>query len=101
LYYLKEFIAIYKCFIVSQDIKMKKMADLQLTVVSDPRSKQAIDKQIAQWDENLEKLYIEQYRLRCYMASLQGTELPNPKVCSIGRLSKYLQNTEIIVLVIM
>ena len=61
---------------------MKKMADLQLTVVSDPRSKQAIDKQIAQWDENLEKLYIEQYRLRCYMASLQGTELPNPKVCT-------------------
>ena len=63
-----------------QDIKMKKMADLQLTVVSDPRSKQAIEKQIAQWDENLEKLYIEQFRLRCYMSSLQGSELPNPKV---------------------
>ena len=59
---------------------MKKMADLQQTVVSDPRSKQAITKQIAQWDENLEKLYMEQYRLRCYMNSLQGTELPNPKV---------------------
>ena len=59
---------------------MKKMADLQLTVVSDPRSKAAIEKQIAQWDENLEKLYMEQYRLRCYMASLQGCELPNPKV---------------------
>ena len=56
------------------------MAGLQLTVVTDPRSKAAIDKQIAQWDENLEKLYIEQYRLRCYMASLQGSELPNPKV---------------------
>ena len=56
------------------------MADLQLTVVSDPRSKQAIEKQIAQWDENLEKLYIEQFRLRCYMSSLQGAELPNPKV---------------------
>ena len=61
---------------------MKKMAGLQLSVVTDPRSKQAIDKQIAQWDENLEKLYIEQYRLRCYMASLQGSELPNPKVSS-------------------
>ncbi len=67
-------------YIYSQDIKMKKMADLQLTVVSDPRSKQAIEKQIAQWDENLEKLYIEQFRLRCYMSSLQGCELPNPKV---------------------
>lgn len=59
---------------------MKKMAGLQLNVVTDPRSKQAIDKQIAQWDENLEKLYIEQFRLRCYVASLQGSELPNPKV---------------------
>ena len=63
-----------------QDIKMKKMAGLQLTVVTDPKSKQAIEKQIAQWDENLEKLFMEQYRLRCYMASLQGSELPNPKV---------------------
>ena len=63
-----------------QDIKMKKMADLQLKVVSDPKNKQAIEKQIAQWNENLEKLYIEQFRLRCYMASLQGSELPNPKV---------------------
>lgn len=60
---------------------MKKMASLQLSVVTDPKSKQAIEKQIAQWDENLEKLYIEQYRLRCYMASLHGSESPNPKVC--------------------
>ena len=59
---------------------MKKMAGLQMNVVVDSKSKQAIEKQIAQWNENLEKLYIEQYRLRCYMASLQGSELPNPKV---------------------
>ena len=59
---------------------MKKMAGLQMSVVTDTRSKQAIEKQIAQWDENLEKLQIEQYRLRNYMASLQGSELPNPKV---------------------
>lgn len=65
---------------VLQDVKMKKMAELQLTVVTDPRSRQAIIKQIAQWEENLEKLYIEQYRLRCYISTLQGTELPNPKV---------------------
>ena len=64
---------------------MKKMAGLQMSVVTDPKSKQAIEKQIWQWEENLEKLYMEQYRLRCYMASLQGSELPNPKVCeSIG-----------------
>lgn len=59
---------------------MRKMAELQLTVVSDPRSRQAIIKQIRQWEENIEKLYIEQYRLRCYSASIQGSELPNPKV---------------------
>ena len=65
---------------VSHDIKMKKIADLQLKVVFDPKNKQAIEKQIAQWNENLEKLYIEQtpVLLRCYMASLQGSELPNP-----------------------
>lgn len=59
---------------------MRKMAELQMTVVTDPRSRIAIVKQIAQWEENLEKLYIDQYRFRCYIASLQGTELPNPKV---------------------
>ncbi|ESO93240.1 hypothetical protein LOTGIDRAFT_232689 [Lottia gigantea] len=65
---------------IDTDVKMKKMAELQMTVVSDPRSRMAIVKQIAQWEENLEKLFIEQYRFRCYIASLQGTELPNPKV---------------------
>lgn len=64
---------------------MRKMAELQLTVVTDPRSRTAIIRQIAQWEENLEKLFIEQYRFRCYSASLQGTELPNPKV---GQRSK-------------
>ncbi len=59
---------------------MKKMAELQMNAVLDSKSKQAIEKQIQQWDENLEKLYMEQYRLRCYMASLQGSDLPNPKV---------------------
>lgn len=63
-----------------QDGKMRKMAELQMSVVTDPKSRHAIQKQIAQWEENLEKLYIDQYRFRCYMASLQGSELPNPKV---------------------
>lgn len=59
---------------------MKKMAELQLTVVEDPRNKLAIQKQIAQWEENLEKQFVDQYRFRCYVASLEGSELPNPKV---------------------
>ncbi|XP_064601963.1 protein still life, isoform SIF type 1-like isoform X2 [Liolophura sinensis] len=72
---------------IDMDLKMKKMADLQLSVVTDAKSRQAIVKQIAQWEENLEKMYIEQYRLRCYMASLHGSELPNPKVL-LGSVAK-------------
>ncbi|XP_056015232.1 protein still life, isoforms C/SIF type 2-like isoform X5 [Ostrea edulis] len=74
------------------DLKMRKMAELQLTVVKDPRSRQAIIRQISQWEENLEKLFIEQYRFRCYIASLQGTELPNPKVL-LGSASKMTKSS--------
>lgn len=35
--------------------------------------------QIQQWDQNLEKLNLDLFRLRCYQSSLQGGELPNPK----------------------
>lgn len=59
---------------------MKHMADLQQSVVSDIDTKQQINNQIVQWEENLERLHCEQFRLRCYMASLQSGELPNPKV---------------------
>lgn len=59
---------------------MRKMALMHLTNVTDSRSRQAIEKQVNQWEKNLEKLYIDHYRLKCYIASLQGTELPNPKV---------------------
>lgn len=65
------------------------MADLQQSVVSDVETKQQINNQIVQWEENLERLHCEQFRLRCYMASLQSGELPNPKVC-IPRLYLYL-----------
>ena len=63
------------------------MADLQLSVVSDEETKEQINNQIVQWEENLERLHIEQFRLRCYMASLQSGELPNPKVFSFRRLN--------------
>jgi T-lymphoma invasion and metastasis-inducing protein 1 len=49
-------------------------------VVSDALGRAQIESQIAQWDDNLERLHCEQFRLRCYMASLQNGELPNPKV---------------------
>jgi T-lymphoma invasion and metastasis-inducing protein 1 len=56
------------------------MADLQSSVVTDQDTRLQITQQIITWEENLERLHCEQFRLRCYMASLQCGELPNPKV---------------------
>lgn len=56
------------------------MADLQQSVVADPETRAQLAVQMLQWEENLERLHCEQFRLRCYMASLQSGELPNPKV---------------------
>lgn len=63
-----------------QDHKLKHMAELQQSVVTDQDTRLQIQGQILQWEENLERLHCEQFRLRCYMASLQSGELPNPKV---------------------
>ena len=64
-----------------QDSKLKHMADMQLSVASEQDNKQELTCQVAAYDDSLERLHCEQFRLRCYMASLQGGELPNPKVC--------------------
>ncbi|XP_027625584.1 T-lymphoma invasion and metastasis-inducing protein 2 isoform X3 [Tupaia chinensis] len=64
---------------IDMDSKMKKMAELQLSVVSDPKNRKAIENQIQQWEQNLEKFHMDLFRVRCYLASLQGGELPNPK----------------------
>lgn len=76
---------IYSCiflYLLSpvQDHKLKHMADLQQSVVNDQDTRHQIQQQITTWEENLERLHCEQFRLRCYMASLQCGELPNPKV---------------------
>lgn len=49
-------------------------------MVADSEARQQLAGQVIQWEENLERLHCEQFRLRCYMASLQSGELPNPKV---------------------
>ncbi|KAM9354287.1 rho guanine nucleotide exchange factor TIAM2 isoform 2-T4 [Pholidichthys leucotaenia] len=64
---------------IDMDGKMKKMAELQLTVVSEARNRRAIENQIQQWEQNLEKFNMDLFRMRCYLSSLQGGELPNPK----------------------
>ncbi|NXB50787.1 TIAM2 protein, partial [Leucopsar rothschildi] len=64
---------------IDMDGKMKKMAELQLSIVSDPKNRKAIENQIQQWEQNLEKFNMDLFRMRCYLSSLQGGELPNPK----------------------
>ncbi|EEB20227.1 still life, sif, putative [Pediculus humanus corporis] len=66
--------------------------DLQQSVVSDPETKQQIYGQIVEWEENLERLHCEQFRLRCYMASLHNGELPNPKSL-LTHVSRATKNT--------
>ncbi len=77
---------------IESETKMKKMAELQLSVVTQAKNKQAIVSQIAQWDLNLERFHLELYRHRCYLASLQGSELPNPKTL-LACVSKPTKNT--------
>jgi len=66
---------------------MKKMASMQVYMASDPASRQALDRQMITWDENLEKLHIEQYQLRCYLAALQGVDLPSTKASRLRLLT--------------
>lgn len=68
------------------------MADLQQSVVTDTDTRHQIQQQILQWEENLERLHCEQFRLRCYMASLQNGELPNPKSL-LTHVSRPTKNT--------
>ena len=55
------------------------MAELQISVVTNDNHRSQIVAQIRHWEDTLERLFCEQFRLRCYMASLQNGELPNPK----------------------
>uniref|UniRef100_A0A146LMI1 Protein still life, isoforms C/SIF type 2 n=2 Tax=Lygus hesperus TaxID=30085 RepID=A0A146LMI1_LYGHE len=79
---------------IESDHKLKHMAELQQSVVSDPETKSQISQQILQWEENLERLHCEQFRLRCYTASLQCGELPNPKslLTHVSRATKSTLN---------
>ncbi|CRL06594.1 CLUMA_CG019614, isoform A [Clunio marinus] len=77
---------------IESDHKLKHMADLQQSVVTDQDTRHQIQQQIITWEENLERLHCEQFRLRCYMASLQCGELPNPKSL-LTHVSRPTKNT--------
>ncbi|KAK0130623.1 T-lymphoma invasion and metastasis-inducing protein 1 [Merluccius polli] len=64
---------------MDMDEKMKKMGDMQLSAVSDTKKRKTILEQIFLWEQNLEQFHMDLFRYRCYLSSLQGGELPNPK----------------------
>uniref|UniRef100_A0A667Y9H2 TIAM Rac1 associated GEF 1 n=1 Tax=Myripristis murdjan TaxID=586833 RepID=A0A667Y9H2_9TELE len=64
---------------IDMDEKMKKMGDMQLSAVTDTKKRKTILEQIFLWEQNLEQFHMDLFRFRCYLASLQGGELPNPK----------------------
>uniref|UniRef100_A0A3Q2P2Y7 TIAM Rac1 associated GEF 1 n=1 Tax=Fundulus heteroclitus TaxID=8078 RepID=A0A3Q2P2Y7_FUNHE len=64
---------------IDMDEKMKKMGEMQLSAVTDTKKRKTILDQIFLWEQNLEQFHMDLFRFRCYLASLQGGELPNPK----------------------
>ncbi|XP_051963530.1 rho guanine nucleotide exchange factor TIAM1-like isoform X4 [Xyrauchen texanus] len=64
---------------IDMDEKMKKMGDMQLSAVTDTKKRKTILEQIFLWEQNLEQFHMDLFRFRCYLSSLQGGELPNPK----------------------
>uniref|UniRef100_A0A4W5JEA7 TIAM Rac1 associated GEF 1b n=1 Tax=Hucho hucho TaxID=62062 RepID=A0A4W5JEA7_9TELE len=64
---------------IDMDEKMKKMGDMQLSAVTDTKKRKTILDQIFLWEQNLEQFHMGLFRFRCYLSSLQGGELPNPK----------------------
>ncbi|GJQ82513.1 hypothetical protein Trydic_g14499 [Trypoxylus dichotomus] len=77
---------------IESDYRLKHMAEMQEKVLADTETKHQLAAQIIQWEENLERLHCEQFRLRCYMASLQSGELPNPKSL-LTHVSRATKNT--------
>ncbi|KAM5334727.1 rho guanine nucleotide exchange factor TIAM1 isoform 5-T7 [Glossophaga mutica] len=64
---------------IDMDEKMRKMGEMQLSSVTDAKKRKTILDQIFVWEQNLEQFQMDLFRYRCYLASLQGGELPNPK----------------------
>ncbi|KAI1288249.1 Protein still life, isoforms C/SIF type 2 [Halotydeus destructor] len=64
---------------IDSEAKLRHAAEIQTTGAIDGETRKVLHEQLRNHDENLEQFHCEQYRLRCYMASLQATELPNPK----------------------
>ncbi len=53
------------------DLKMKKMAELQLSIMNDQKSRQAVVNQITKWEQNLEQLNCDLYRCEQIFSSTE------------------------------
>eukprot|EP00118_Oscarella_pearsei_P010538 m.65255 g.65255 ORF g.65255 m.65255 type:complete len:711 (+) comp35310_c0_seq11:2486-4618(+) len=67
--------------------KILKMAQLQCETERNQATREKIAEQIKSWEMNTEGLYMDIFRLKCYVASLQRTESPNSQSV-LGRVSK-------------
>lgn len=77
---------------IESDVKLKHLAERELTdhIVTDPDGRRCLHEKMRKYDENLEHYYCEIFRLRCYIASIQNSELPNPKtlLAHVSKLTK-------------
>jgi hypothetical protein len=69
------------------EMKMKKLAELQLSTATKPDVKSKISSQIKAWMKNVEWINVDLYRLKCYLSAIQETELPNPQM-ALANVSK-------------
>lgn len=69
---------------IEKENQLKNLTSLNL---SDSTAKSMAAEKLAECSENLEAYKVELYRIRCYIASLQATELPNPQSL-LGSISK-------------
>uniref|UniRef100_A0A7M5X061 Uncharacterized protein n=2 Tax=Clytia hemisphaerica TaxID=252671 RepID=A0A7M5X061_9CNID len=59
--------------------KLLKMAVLQLKIEKESHIRQNITDQIISWEESLEDIHATNFRLRCYIAAIESTHIPNPQ----------------------
>ncbi|ESN99866.1 hypothetical protein HELRODRAFT_125554, partial [Helobdella robusta] len=75
---------------IDLDLKMRKMASMQSNLVKEPEMRLVLEKQMLEWENNLDRLYMEQFQLRCYLAALQDQPLPSAKslLSNISKLAR-------------
>lgn len=73
---------------LEQEAKLKHMSELQISVISDLETKRSLQAQIRIYEQHFEQYFIEQFRLRSYVASILEQEAPNPKTL-LTRSSKH------------